>query len=96
MISVGSCDTEDWSNNCWKFSFTIIEINYILINNISQYYSFLLFVALGENKAYLNKSDPNPLNNSVNIIHWHSFKYDNLCCASLAWPVIIDVWRYMS
>ncbi len=56
MISEGSCNTEDWSNDCWKFSFTIIEINYILINNISQYYCFLLFVALGENKAYLNKS----------------------------------------
>ncbi len=21
MISEGSCDTEDWSNGCWKFSF---------------------------------------------------------------------------
>ncbi len=29
MISKGSCDTEDWSNN-WKFSFAITEINYIL------------------------------------------------------------------
>ncbi len=56
MISEGSCDTEDWSKDCWKFSFTIKEINYILINNISQYYCFLLFVALGENKTYLNKS----------------------------------------
>ncbi len=23
MISEGSCDTEDWSNDCWKFSFVI-------------------------------------------------------------------------
>ncbi len=30
MISEGSCDTEDWSNGCWKFSFAITEINYIL------------------------------------------------------------------
>ncbi len=30
MISEGSCDTEDWSNGCWKFSFTITGINYIL------------------------------------------------------------------
>jgi len=22
MISEGSCDTEDWTNGCWKFSFT--------------------------------------------------------------------------
>ncbi len=24
------CDTEDWSNRCWKFSFAITGINYIL------------------------------------------------------------------
>ncbi len=30
MISEGSCDTEDWSNDCWKFSFAITRINYIL------------------------------------------------------------------
>ncbi len=30
MISEGSYDTEDWSNACWKFSFAIIGINYIL------------------------------------------------------------------
>ncbi len=30
MISEGSCDTEDWSNGCWKFSFAITGINYIL------------------------------------------------------------------
>ncbi len=31
MISKGSCDTEDWSNDCWKFSFAITGIKYILI-----------------------------------------------------------------
>ncbi len=30
MISEGSCDTEDWSNGCWKFSFSITEISYIV------------------------------------------------------------------
>ncbi len=30
MISEGSCDTEDWSNDCWKFKFAITEINDIL------------------------------------------------------------------
>ncbi len=51
LISEGSCDTEDWSNGCWKISFTITRINYILkymkiktvifgYNNITQYYSF--------------------------------------------------------
>ncbi len=30
MIYEGSCDTEDWSNGCWKFSFVMTEINYIL------------------------------------------------------------------
>ncbi len=28
IISEGSCDTEDWSNGCWKFSFALQE--YIL------------------------------------------------------------------
>ncbi len=30
MISEGSCDTEDWSSGCLKFSFPITVINYIL------------------------------------------------------------------
>ncbi len=30
MISEGSCVSEDWSNCCWKFSFAISRINYIL------------------------------------------------------------------
>ncbi len=30
MISEGSCDTEDWSNDCWKLSFDATGINYIL------------------------------------------------------------------
>ncbi len=30
MISQGSCDTEDWSNVCWRFSFAITEIYYNL------------------------------------------------------------------
>ncbi len=29
MISEGSCDTEDWSNDAEKFSFAITGINYI-------------------------------------------------------------------
>ncbi len=29
-ILEGSCDTEDWSNGCWKISFAITGINYIL------------------------------------------------------------------
>ncbi len=28
-ISEGPCDTEDWSNDCWKFSFAITGIKYI-------------------------------------------------------------------
>ncbi len=47
MISEGSCDTEDWSNDAEnsafyhrnKLHFKIYLIN-ILSNNISQYYSF--------------------------------------------------------
>ncbi len=34
MISEGSCDTEDWSNSFWKFSFAITGINYILKQKI--------------------------------------------------------------
>ncbi len=30
MIPEGAFDTEDWSNDCWKFSFVITTINYIL------------------------------------------------------------------
>jgi len=30
MISEGSCDTEDWSNDDKKISFAITRINYIL------------------------------------------------------------------
>ncbi len=30
MISKGSCDIEDWSDDCWKFSLSITGINYIL------------------------------------------------------------------
>ncbi len=30
MIAEGSCDNKDWRNGCWKFSFAITEINYIL------------------------------------------------------------------
>ncbi len=30
MISEESCDTEDWNKGCWKFSFTITGIYYIL------------------------------------------------------------------
>ncbi len=31
MNSEGLCDTEDWSNGCWKFSFAITGINNINI-----------------------------------------------------------------
>ncbi len=30
MIYEESCDTEDWSNDCWKVSVAIIENNGIL------------------------------------------------------------------
>ncbi len=30
MISEGLCNTEDWSNGCWKFCCAIAEIIYIL------------------------------------------------------------------
>ncbi len=30
MISEFSCDTENWSNGCWKLSFVVTEINNIL------------------------------------------------------------------
>ncbi len=51
MLSEGSCDTEDCSNGCWKFSFAITGINdilkyiqvensYLKFNNTSQYYCF--------------------------------------------------------
>ncbi len=36
MISEGSCDTEDWSNGYWIFSFAIRGINYIFKYNKSE------------------------------------------------------------
>ncbi len=30
MISEGPCDTEDWSNGCWKFSYANKRIKYIV------------------------------------------------------------------
>jgi len=30
MLSEGSCDTEDYSNGCWKFNIAVIGRNYIL------------------------------------------------------------------
>ncbi len=53
MISEGSCDTEDWSNDCWKFSFAFTGIFYILkyikiedsnCINSSPYYFLLIFL----------------------------------------------------
>ncbi len=45
-ISEGSCDTEVWSNGCWKFSFFFTEINYILkyipLLLLLNYYLYLL------------------------------------------------------
>ncbi len=34
MISGGSCDTEDWSNGGYKFSFANKEINFITFENM--------------------------------------------------------------
>ncbi len=46
-------DNEDWSNGCWKFSFAITEINYILKyikteNSCkwSKYYCFYCYVVV--------------------------------------------------
>ncbi len=49
MISEGSCDTKNWSNECWIFNFAIKKINYILkyfqIENIYFKY-YIIFVIL--------------------------------------------------
>ncbi len=46
-ISEGTCDTKDWSNGCWKFSFASQEkkkntavLNYNNIHNITVFQSF--------------------------------------------------------
>ncbi len=36
MISEGSCDTEDWSNGCWKCSFAITGIHCKMYSNRKQ------------------------------------------------------------
>ncbi len=45
MISEGSCDTEDWSNSCWKFSFTITGLNYNILKYkpIHSFFSFKMY-----------------------------------------------------
>ncbi len=75
MISEWSCDTEDLSNGCWKFSFANTEINYILhfikiekvilnCNNITQYYlEYGIYIRnLDEETCFKNFTDPNILN----------------------------------
>ncbi len=42
MISEGSCDTEDCSNDFWKFSLMITGISYILKYIQIEYSSFKL------------------------------------------------------
>ncbi len=41
MISDGSCDTED-CNECWKLSFAITGINYILQYTKADFFQFIL------------------------------------------------------
>ncbi len=56
MISEGSCDTED----CWKFSFVVTEINYILKYYLNfLYFTILLFLltaALLSLREFLSKT----------------------------------------
>ncbi len=64
MISKGSCDTEDWRNGCWKFSFAITEINYILKH-------------INIKKTVILNCNNN--NNKCNvIIHFYCF-WSNIC-----------------
>ncbi len=72
MISEGSCDTEDWSNDYWKISFGITRINYFFLfiikqllrkqflycNNILQHYCFYcIFDQInGERKRFISKT----------------------------------------
>ncbi len=45
--SAGSCDTEDWNKDCWKFRFVITRINYILnIFQIERYITKLRFYCI--------------------------------------------------
>ncbi len=56
MIYGESCDTEGWSNGCWKFSYAIIGIQYTLkdikVENIyiviSLFYVFFAIYELSE------------------------------------------------
>ncbi len=44
MIYEESCDTENWSNGCWKFTGINYILKYIIINYISQYYCAFTFL----------------------------------------------------
>ncbi len=68
LISEGSCDSEDWSNDCWKFWFT--NTKYL------QFYSFTILLLLYFwpnkwslktllSKALKNLTNSKPLNISV-------------------------------
>ncbi len=47
IISIGSRDTENWSNDCWKLSFCITVMNYILkYIQIENSYLLLLLVLI--------------------------------------------------
>ncbi len=67
------CDTEDWSNGCWKIQLCHTGINnilkcikieniYIICNNISQYYSFYFsfFVSIQDFKDLKKNILPTP------------------------------------
>ncbi len=49
MISKGSCDTEDWSNGCWKFSLVIAGISYILKYNKISYIKLWKYFTILQN-----------------------------------------------
>ncbi len=70
MISEGSCDTEDWSNDA-ENSALITGINYILkyilnIKNISQYYCFCCILDQ-TNTGLVNRRDFFKKNNKKNL-----------------------------
>ncbi len=61
-ISEALCNIEDWFNGCWKFSFALPGINYILKYikktfffkyNISQYYYFSVMTTLWESSMVM-------------------------------------------
>ncbi len=61
MISEGSCDTEDWSNDAENTALFLKDIKTVILNHTILLYFWTNKCRLGELKSIKNLTDPKPL-----------------------------------